>query len=150
MSDLATTVDRIMGKVEQITESGCWIYLGYVNEYGYAQANFQGRQRAVHRLMYEYFRGPIPNEFPLDHLCRVRCCVNPHHTRAVTQRENVLAPGSLSLPKLQSERSHCRNGHPLIGANLTPSHLKKGWRNCAQCAKQAYIRYHARKKAAHG
>jgi hypothetical protein len=34
--------------------------------------------------------GPIPDGLQLDHLCRVRCCVNPNHLEPVTAKENTL------------------------------------------------------------
>lgn len=34
------------------------------------------------------FVGPIPEGLHLDHLCRVRRCVNPAHLEPVTQAEN--------------------------------------------------------------
>jgi hypothetical protein len=34
------------------------------------------------------FVGPIPPNREIDHLCRVRSCVNPAHLEVVTNREN--------------------------------------------------------------
>jgi len=34
--------------------------------------------------------GPVPDGLELDHLCRNRYCVNPHHLEAVSHRTNVL------------------------------------------------------------
>jgi len=38
--------------------------------------------------MYVMAKGPIPDGLTLDHLCRVRHCVNPDHLEPVTQTEN--------------------------------------------------------------
>lgn len=71
--------------------NGCWIFLGARTKAGYGMVG-RGRRGEgnvyVHRLMYEAFRGPIPDGLHLDHLCRVRECCNPDHLEAVTQAEN--------------------------------------------------------------
>lgn len=65
--------------------SGCWLWAGADNGVGYGK--FRGKY--AHRISYEMNRGPIPNGMHLDHLCRVRCCVNPSHLEPVTNAENA-------------------------------------------------------------
>lgn len=67
--------------------SGCWIWTGLRNEWGYGTAGSRG---LAHRVMYEQANGPIPEGLELDHLCRERACVNPLHLEAVTHTQNVL------------------------------------------------------------
>jgi HNH endonuclease len=43
----------------------------------------------AHRAYYQERHGPIPDGYQLDHLCRVRACVNPDHLEVVTARENI-------------------------------------------------------------
>lgn len=43
----------------------------------------------AHRLIYTMLIGEIPEGMVLDHLCRNRRCVNPHHLEPVTVKENT-------------------------------------------------------------
>src|SRR5262245_43846462 len=81
--------------------SGCWLWLGSLDRGGYGRVSSKGwrgcRNRLAHRLAYEAFISPIPDELTLDHRCRVRSCVNPAHLRPVTRGENTLATNSENL-----------------------------------------------------
>src|SRR5258706_12171013 len=60
----------------------CWLWLGPVSPYGYAQVSFRGVKFQAHRVVYWLAVGPIPPGQEVDHLCRVRRCVNPKHLEA--------------------------------------------------------------------
>lgn len=67
----------------------CWIILRVPNSNGNTRLHI-GRQFILgHRYFYEKFKGPIPDGLEIDHLCRVRNCVNPDHLEAVTRAINV-------------------------------------------------------------
>jgi HNH endonuclease len=68
--------------------TGCWLWTGQLSDRGYPMTTYANKKYRAHRLFYEQARGPIPAGMTLDHLCRVRCCVNPDHLEAVTQTEN--------------------------------------------------------------
>ena len=78
-----------------ITDKGfktpCWIWKGLTDSHGYARGrNFEPHLRMnIHRLFYKHFKGSIPVNYHLDHLCRVRNCVNPDHLEAVTSAVNM-------------------------------------------------------------
>jgi hypothetical protein len=48
-----------------------------------------GGKKGAHVLAWELVNGPVPDGFGLDHLCRVRHCVNPEHLEIASQAENV-------------------------------------------------------------
>jgi hypothetical protein len=68
----------------------CWIWTLFVNpKSGYGSKTHNGRTMPAHVWVFELFRGRIPRRFQLDHLCRVRSCVNPDHLEPVTGAVNA-------------------------------------------------------------
>jgi hypothetical protein len=68
---------------------GCWLWTASTDPKGYAQFDFRTRNTRGHRFVYEALVGRIPEGLDLDHLCRVRRCVNPAHLEPVTRAENL-------------------------------------------------------------
>lgn len=82
----------------------CWIWQLAIDADGYGQVSVGGRNLQAHRFYYEQRFGLIPDGLLLDHLCRVRCCVNPDHGEPVTSLENTrrglnckISPGDVLL-----------------------------------------------------
>ena len=126
---------RFWIKVQKSQEpKGCWLWTGAVHKLtGYGATATGGRKGAksllAHRVSYEMSIGPIPEGLQLDHLCRVRNCVNPEHLEPVTARENTMR--STSISALNAVKTHCVNGHPFSDDNTVI--LKSGWRDCLHC-----------------
>ena len=80
---------RLMNRVTKTNT--CWRWTGAVNNCGYGKLSIppRGKQILAHRLSYLLFVGDIPKGYELDHLCRVRECVNPEHLEAVLHKENM-------------------------------------------------------------
>lgn len=121
--------ERFENKYIPITESGCWIWLDSLDHAGYGRLRVREKKRLAHRVAYEIHRGDIPNNLPLDHLCRVRCCVNPWHLEAVSPAENIRRG---ETGKHQLLRTHCPQGHLYDGIN---TRLNNGSRQCRECDK---------------
>jgi hypothetical protein len=121
IKDLQRRCDRI-----RISPTSCWSWRGGKTTGGYAIVRCPDRGVAyVHRQMYEALVGPIPKGLQIDHLCRVRHCVNPAHLEPVTNRENTRR-GKRGVLK-----THCNQGHPWIPANIMVR--SNGKRECAEC-----------------
>lgn len=126
---------RIMEKVSPEPNSGCWLWTGAICSGGYARIGADGwrtnRTLLVHRVLYELMRGPIPEGFEIDHLCRVRSCVNPDHLEPVTKIENLRRGTWLgSGGRSQSAKTHCPRGHAYSPEN---TYAHRGRRGCLEC-----------------
>lgn len=106
--------------------AGCWMWQGSISPEGYARIG----GKYVHRIVCEWAHGPIPEGHEVDHLCRVRACVNPEHLEAVTHQTNMLRGMSPSAITIRTDR--CKNGHP-FSANAGP---KGDGRYCKVCRRE--------------
>ncbi len=107
----------------------CHLWIGSIHAEGYGVYS----DVLAHRIVYELTLGPIPAGLTLDHLCRVRPCVNPRHLEPVTLAVNVLR--GESLPARNARKTHCPKGHPYDASN-TYVNPRTGWRLCRACRRR--------------
>lgn len=126
--------EHLWSKVMPEPNSGCWIWMGAIRDNGYGQTSFHGHHETAHRATYEAFVGPVPEGLELDHLCRVRCCVNPDHLEPVTHSENVRRGLTTMRARERKAAVVCPAGHAYDTENtyVTPD----GARRCRACQKQ--------------
>ena len=133
-------------KVQHLFEEGekgdsCWPWVGRLDRHGYGQFTLGRKTMLAHRVVYQAIIGPIPVGMTLDHLCRVRRCVNPSHLEPVTKQENTLRGDG---PTAQNARkTHCPAGHPYEGPNL---YINQGRRHCRLCIRRRTVE-HLRRRA---
>lgn len=125
-------IDRLLPKVQKT--SSCWLWTGAKNgEYGViGEGGKGGKMLYAHRASYELFVGPIPKGMTLDHLCRVRSCVNPEHLEPVSMRENTLR--GVGPSAINATKTYCIHGHPFDEENTAVR--KNGHRACRTCERQ--------------
>lgn len=130
-------------RIEPEPNTGCWLWKGVLVRKGYGAASIKRdggwRTERAHRLVWERLRGPIPEGLVIDHMCRVRCCVNPDHLRAVTPRQNALE-NSVTITALNAAKRCC----PSCGGEYrTRESGKVRWRVCVACQRAGKDRWRA-------
>lgn len=116
----------------------CEIWDGRIDRNGYGKLG----NKWAHRVAWEVDRGPIPPGMWIDHLCRVRACVNVEHMEVVTPKVNL--GRATTYPDMQIARSSCRNGHTYSPNNVR---MRNGNRQCIICARARWHRWKARHAA---
>jgi hypothetical protein len=157
-AEIALKVD-LLSKFIIDPETGCWRWKYKPNKGGYGRLRVCSKRTntsfAAHRLAYLKWVGPIADGLVVDHKCRNRSCINPEHLEVVTHKENIRR-SNLTRQRARHEgwkthndsrlrmsgtghrkegegakRTHCRRGHPFVGANVMPR--ANGNRRCRKC-----------------
>lgn len=151
-----TFLERFWSKVE-VTDT-CWLWTGHLNKkgkYGHIRTGLGESKVVAHRFSWEFINQiPVPDGLELDHLCRVRICVNPSHLEPVTHKTNIYR--GMSPAAIHARKTHCIHGHEFSVENTYVNPITKH-RQCKTCRgdvdKQRYLndprRRARRKRIAH-
>lgn len=119
-----TPIERLLQRIEVTAgplTSPCWLCTFTRDRHGYAVLSYKHKKYRCHRVAYLNLVGPIPEGLVLDHLCRVRHCVNPSHLEPVTLSENMLRGESPIA--VATRLGRCLNGHDLSRGRSGSRHL---------------------------
>lgn len=138
-----TTAERFWASVDMAGD--CWLWTGATARNGYGVFGVGEGTVLAHRYAYEDQVALIPVGLEIDHLCRVRNCVNPQHLEPVTSAENTQR-GLAGALRVRVEQ--CVNGHDYTPENtyIAPN----GTRDCKACRRDRNRRYKARRRAKRG
>jgi hypothetical protein len=139
LADIRIDEQNLWSKVAKA--DGCWKWTGSVDRDGYAK--YSGRM--AHRLVYLMTHGSVPIDTELDHLCKVRACVNPDHLEPVPHAENNSRSESPSA--VHARQTRCVHGHEFTSEN-TYKNPNTGKRQCRTCSRLTVARYAQKKREA--
>jgi hypothetical protein len=108
-NERAAMQDRVLRHCMPEPNSGCWLWMAHITTCGYGGSSYRRAAVYAHRLSYAAFKGAIEGHQEIDHLCRVRDCVNPDHLEAVSHRTNMLRGETLGGKNVK--KSTCPKGH---------------------------------------
>ncbi len=145
-----TLYKRFWSKVKIKTPDSCWLWTTTLLKDGYGQFWLDGKFVKPHRMVLFLVRGIALDSYgqlTVDHLCRVRHCVNPDHLDIVSLRENLLRGETLTARN--TRKTHCPLGHKYNGFNLYHRPGLKGHRGCRQCRTLARRKCASKRKTKH-
>lgn len=129
--------DRFWAKVDVGHPLACWEWTGSRTADGYGMFRLDGRNQTAHRVAYELLIGAVPAGLELDHVCRVRHCVNVDHLEPVTGAENQRRGA-------KCRKTRCARGHEFTKTNTI---WRKGkYRQCRTCSNAASRDYKRRRR----
>lgn len=120
------------------TANECWLWLGAVSK-GYGNFSIKAEGFQAHRVSFHLYKGSLVPGLQIDHLCRVKTCVNPDHLEQVSPRENTLRGTGITARLAKKET--CPRGHL-----YELRKRKDGARICAQCQAAGEKAYRDRNK----
>jgi len=124
----------------------CWLWTASINAKGYGTLGSKNGSTLAHRISMELNGWVVKSGMQIDHLCRVRSCVNPKHLEVVTPKINCHR--GYGPTALHARKTHCPQGHPYSDENtyLYIGGVHKGNRQCRICGRRRSREYLARKK----
>ncbi len=143
MALMSRLPQRVVDKIAIDPATGCWLWTAALSRLGYGRVGWDRKARPAHRVIYELLRGTIAAGLELDHLCRIRRCVNPDHLEPVAHAENVRRADNGHWHR---QKTHCPQGHPYEGDNLRFS--PTGFRYCLMCKRIKVAEWRRSRRAA--
>lgn len=148
MTTYQALVARYASDVYPEPNTGCWIWVGCTSRVGYGmiavpKESGQPFGTGAHRVFYQALRGIIPRGMVIDHLCKVKACVNPDHMEVVTLAENTRRAQSGSK---HPKPTHCKRGHRYT-AETTIVHKSDGRWECKTCTHPRKMEWQRKRRA---
>jgi hypothetical protein len=87
------TQETIWTSIAKGPSDECWPFLGHRNSKGYGRVSYNGKHWLIHRLIWFFIYGSVPEYGDSDQEIRHSCdnppCCNPHHLLLGSHRDNM-------------------------------------------------------------
>lgn len=124
-----------------VSPAGCWEWQRSKDNVGYGTFKDVTRKtHKLHRLMYQLYKGSIPEGMLVCHTCDNPACCNPDHLWVGTQKDNIRD----CVVKGRRTKTHCPHGHEFTPENTYT--FPDGRRQCRKCKKVNDDRQNAKKR----
>ena len=123
----------------------CIEWTGAKTYNGYGLIRRGGKNHRLPRYVWTNAIGAIPAGMLVLHRCDNPACYNLLHLFLGTPKDNSQDMVRKGRGRHQRQ-THCRNGHPLAGDNLSSPMTSRGWRRCLECGKLRAREYRIRKR----
>jgi hypothetical protein len=84
-----STEERFWQKFVIEPENGCWLWTSALNNRGYGLFQMDRIAKSAHKFAFEKFYHKILSGLVIDHVCKIKRCVNPTHMRLMTSKQNL-------------------------------------------------------------
>jgi hypothetical protein len=121
----------------------CWGWSGGRSGSGYGSFGLGKSSMGAHKFSYELHNLPVPIGLVVRHSCDNRLCVNPAHLSVGTYKDNTRDMAERGRAH-NANKTHCKRGHELSGANLI---VYTSARACKTCANMMQNKRKAASKA---
>jgi len=126
----------IMRFWDKVLFEDCWIWSGNCNVHtGYGMFKLKNKNFYAHRIAYyliNHSQPPLSHD--LDHICKIKNCVNPDHLEVVTHSVNCMRGSLGEIQKI------CKNGHKLEGYNRMIIEIRNNGSEKVRCRKCGNVR----------
>ncbi len=115
--------EKLLSSVIKNESTGCWEWQKSLRA-GYGTIKIDGKLYGTHRISYEVFIGPIPQDLNVCHTCDNRKCINPRHLFLGTQSENM-QDCKIKNRLIVPEGVRFKNNHRPVNRVLTDKKILK-------------------------
>ena len=138
-------IDRFMKKVSPEALTGCWLWTGATQTFGYGKVTVNWKSYSAHRLSWILHKGEIPAGMSVLHHCDNPACVSPSHLFLGSQFDNMKDMARKGRSRNQrAGATHCIHGHEFTPEN---TYTYSGQRMCKTCVFTRTAFYRQQRKA---